>query len=52
MSGRRVTFVLEKDLEGKLRKIQAKMIKKTNQEVSFTNILNYTLKRCLKNIRV
>ncbi len=49
MNGRRVTFVLEKDLEGRLRKLQAKKIQKTNEEISFSNILNDALKRYLKS---
>ena len=45
----RITIVLDEDIIQKLRNIQAKQIKDTSSSVSFSNIVNETLKKCLKN---
>ena len=46
---RRITILLDDDLDGKLRKKQAQLIHKTKNSVSFTHILNETLRSGLKN---
>lgn len=46
---RRHTIILDKDLEAKLRNIQADMIKKTGSSVSFSYVINQLLKKALKS---
>jgi hypothetical protein len=45
---KRVTIMLDEDLIKKLHEIQAKQIKKTSESVSFSAVLNTTLKNSLK----
>ena len=45
---KRVTIMLEEDLLKKLHEIQAKKIKETTESVSFSGILNETLRKSLK----
>ncbi|MEO9308912.1 MAG: hypothetical protein ABI337_01285 [Nitrososphaera sp.] len=45
---RRHTIVLDKDIESKLRHIQADLIKKTGASVSFSAVINRVLKKALK----
>ena len=47
--GKRITVVLEDDLLKKLRIIQAKQIKDSSASVSFSKVINETLKKSLKN---
>jgi len=42
--GKRVTIVLEDDLVKKLHDIQAKLIKESKAHVSFSGVLNDTLR--------
>jgi len=46
--GKRVTIVLEDELLTKLRDIQAKLIKESKAHVSFSSVLNDTLRTGLK----
>ncbi len=46
--GKRVTVVLEDDLVKKLRGKQAKLIKESVKSVSFSRVLNMTLRKCIK----
>ena len=46
--GRRITVVLEDDLLKKLREIQAKLIKESSQSVSFSRVVNDTLRKKIK----
>ena len=45
---RRVTIMLEDDLAKKLRVKQSKMLQETNDTVSFSHVINETLRTCLK----
>lgn len=45
--GTRITIMLDKDLEIKLRKIQAEQIKGTHEHVSFSNVVNEMLRKGL-----
>lgn len=45
---KRVTIMLDEDLVKKLHEIQAKKIKETSESVSFSGILNETLRKNLK----
>jgi len=45
---KRVTIMLEDDLDKKLRLIQAKAIQSTTSSVSFSTVLNNTLRTSLK----
>jgi len=45
---KRVTIMLDDDLDKKLRLIQAKAIQSTNSSVSFSSVLNNTLRTSLK----
>jgi len=44
---KRITIVLDDDLEKKLRALQAKTIAKTNQSCSFSKVINDILKQKL-----
>ena len=46
--GKRVTIVLDDDLFKKLREKQAKLIKETNESVSFSNIVNTAIRKRIK----
>lgn len=45
---KRHTIVLDKDLESKLRAMQAEQIKKTGSSVSFSSVINQVLRKALK----
>jgi len=45
----RLSIMMDKVLEGKLREMQANMIKKTKRNISFSYIVNLVLKKGLKN---
>ena len=47
--GKRVTIVLDDSLVKKLHDIQTKLIKESKTHVSFSNVLNDTLRTCLKS---
>jgi len=42
---KRVTIMLDEDLDKKLRMIQAKLIQSTNMSVSFSEVINETLRK-------
>jgi hypothetical protein len=46
--GKRITIVLDDDLVKKLREKQAKQIKESVKSVSFSSVLNMTLRKCIK----
>ena len=46
--GKRVTIVLEDELIKKLHEIQARQIKESTGAVSFSEVINETLKKGLK----
>ncbi len=46
--GKRITIVLDDDLVKKLREKQAKLIKKSVKSVSFSSVLNETLRMVIK----
>ncbi|HET6517754.1 MAG TPA: hypothetical protein VFG25_06000 [Nitrosopumilaceae archaeon] len=48
---RRVTIMLDDDLQKKLREKQAKLIKKGNKNVSFSQVVNQTLSEAIKKSR-
>jgi len=45
---KRITIMIDDDLDKKLRLIQAKKIQNTNDSVSFSRIMNETLRQILK----
>ena len=45
---KRITIMIEEDIDKKLRLIQAKRISKTYSSVSYSAILNETLRKHLK----
>ena len=45
---KRITIVIDDDLQKKLREKQAKEIKKTSSSVSFSNVINETIRKCMK----
>jgi hypothetical protein len=45
---KRVTIMLDNDLDKKMRLMQAKMIQTTTSSVSFSNVLNTVLRDSLK----
>jgi len=46
--GQRITIVLDDDLVKKLREKQAKLIKESTQSVSFSRVVNETLRKGIK----
>ena len=46
--GQRITVVLDDDLVKKLREKQAKQIKESVKSVSFSRVLNMTLRKVIK----
>ena len=44
---KRVTIMLDQDLAKKIRLKQAKLIQKNNQSISFSKVLNDTIRKCL-----
>lgn len=45
---RRITIMLDDELQKKLREKQAKLIKKGNKSVSFSQVVNQTLSAAVK----
>lgn len=45
---KRITIMLDDDLSSKIRKIQAEQIKKSEDSVSFSHVINEILRRELK----
>ena len=45
---KRITIVLDDDLDKKLRLLQAKIIQKENSSCSFSRVLNETIRKVLK----
>ncbi len=45
----RITIMLDDELAKKLRILQAKLIKESTKSVSFSKVLNETVKQGLKN---
>ncbi|MCH7758709.1 MAG: hypothetical protein IIA19_09615 [Thaumarchaeota archaeon] len=45
---KRVTIMLDIDLDKKIRQLQAKLIQNTSSSVSFSNVLNQVLRDSLK----
>jgi len=45
---KRVTIMVDEELDKKLRLIQAKLISKTSSSVSYSQVLNDTLRKQLK----
>jgi len=45
---KRITIVIEDDLDKKLRQRQAKLIQESTSSVSFSHVLNETLRNSLK----
>ena len=48
---RRITIMLENDLEKKLRSYQAKLIKNSNKSISFSKVLNQAVSEGLKKMK-
>jgi len=46
--GKRVTVILDEDLVKKLHEIQAKQIRETSKAVSFSGVLNESVRKSLK----
>lgn len=45
---KRITVVIDDDIDGKLRQIQAKLIRKRQMSVSYSRVLNDTVRKGLK----
>ena len=45
---KRITIMIDDDLDKKLRLIQAKLISKTNDSVSYSQVINEELRKQLK----
>jgi hypothetical protein len=45
---KRITIMLDDDIDKKLRLLQAKQIQSTNSSVSYSRVINETLKNKLK----
>ena len=49
---KRVTIVLDDVLLMKLRRKQAQLIKESTKSVSFSRVLNETLRKCIKSFKI
>lgn len=47
MMAKRITIMLDDDLSKKLRYLQAKKLKESNKSISFSAVLNDTLRKSL-----
>jgi len=45
---KRVTIMIDDDLDKKMRMLQAKMIQSTTSSVSFSNVLNQVIRESLR----
>ncbi|MFB5614695.1 MAG: hypothetical protein ACE5RI_06280 [Candidatus Nitrosomaritimum yanchengensis] len=45
---KRVTIMIDDDLDKKLRLLQSKLISKTNESVSYSSVINNELRKQLK----
>ena len=45
---KRVTIMIDDDLDKKLRLLQAKLISKTNESVSYSQVINQELRKHVK----
>ena len=45
---KRVTIMIDDDLDKKLRLLQSKLISKTNESVSYSSVINSELRKQLK----
>ena len=45
---KRITIMLDDDLASKLRKTQAEQIRKSDKSVSFSHVINETLRKATK----
>ncbi len=50
--GIRITIVIDEDLHGKLRDLQAKQIKEKKASISFSQVLNESIRRGIKEKKV
>jgi len=48
LMSKRITIVLDDNLLMKLRRKQAQLIKESTKSVSFSRVLNETLRKCIK----
>ena len=48
MAAKRITVLMDDDLDKKLRLMQARQISKTNSSVSYSKVINQTLRAQLK----
>ncbi|MGD8431445.1 MAG: hypothetical protein PVG23_02605 [Nitrosopumilaceae archaeon] len=48
MTSKRITIMLDEDLIKKLREIQARQIKEHSESISFSGVINETLRKRLK----
>lgn len=46
--GKRVTIMIDEDLDKKIRLLQAKTIQQTSSSVSYSSVINEALKKRLK----
>jgi hypothetical protein len=49
---KRLSIMLEQELEEKLRNLQANMIKKSKKNVSFSNVVNMVLKNGIREVNL
>lgn len=45
---KRITIMIDDELDKKLRQLQAKLIQETSSSISYSQVLNETLKKRLK----
>jgi len=46
---KRVTIMIDDDLDKKLRQIQAKLIQETSSSISYSQVINETIRKSIKN---
>ena len=45
---KRITIMIDDDIDKKLRQLQSKLIVKTNESVSYSKVINQELRKSLK----
>jgi predicted transcriptional regulator len=45
---KRITIMIDDDLDKKLRQLQAKLIQETSSSISFSQVINETIRKSIK----
>ena len=45
---KRITIMIDEDIDKKLRQIQAKLIQETSRSISYSQVINETIRKSIK----